>query len=77
MPANPWYTRVNISALGDDVRRLILERVKRKLGFTRALEALGISRGSLHNYFHGVRRVPDDAVYRALQHLRRRVQRDS
>jgi len=70
MPANRWYDKINISALSNEARKLILERVKRKLGFTRALEALGISRGSLHNYFHGVRRVPDDAVYRALQHLK-------
>jgi hypothetical protein len=69
MPANRWYDKINISALSDEARRLILERVKRKLGFTRALEALGISRGSLHNYLHGVRRVPDEVVYRALQHL--------
>jgi len=69
MSANPWYTRVNISALGDDVRRLILERVKQRLGFTRALEALGISKGAMYNYLHGLRRVPDEVVYRALQHL--------
>jgi intergrase/recombinase len=69
MPANRWYDKINISALSDEARRLIIERVKRKLGFTRALEALGISRGSLHNYLHGVRSVPDEVVYRALQHL--------
>jgi intergrase/recombinase len=69
MPANRWYDKINISALSDEARRLIIERVKRKLGFTRALEALGISRGSLYNYLHGVRRVPDEVVYRALQHL--------
>jgi intergrase/recombinase len=55
--------------LGDDSRRAILERVKEKLGFNRTLEVLGISRGSLHNYLHGVRRVPDDVVSRALQYL--------
>jgi hypothetical protein len=27
MLANPWYNRVDISALGDDARRLILERI--------------------------------------------------
>ncbi|MEM0002337.1 MAG: hypothetical protein QXE10_07325 [Desulfurococcaceae archaeon] len=27
MPANPWYNRVDISALGDDARRLTLERI--------------------------------------------------
>jgi intergrase/recombinase len=69
MSANHWYDRLNTSALGDDVRRLILERVKRKLGFTKALEALDISRGAMYNYLHGVRRVPDEVVYRALQHL--------
>jgi len=69
MPTNPWYNKVNVSALGDDARRLILERVKHKLGFTKTLEALGIAKGSLYNYLHGVRRVPDNVVYRALQHL--------
>jgi hypothetical protein len=69
MPANRWYDKINISALSDEARRLILERVKRKLGFTRALEAFGISRGSLYNYLHGLRRIPDEVVYRALQHL--------
>jgi intergrase/recombinase len=69
MPANPWYNKVNVSALGDDARRLILERVKHKLGFTKTLEALGIAKGSLYNYLHGVRRVPDNVVYKALQHL--------
>jgi intergrase/recombinase len=69
MPTNPWYNKVNVSALGDDARRLILERVKHKLGFTKTLEALGIAKSSLYNYLHGVRRVPDNVVYRALQHL--------
>jgi hypothetical protein len=69
MPTNPWYNKVNVSALGDDARRLILERVKHKLGFTKTLEALGIAKGSLYNHLHGVRRVPDNVVYRALQHL--------
>jgi len=69
MSANHWYDRVNVSGLGDDVRRLILERVKRKLGFTKALKALDISKGAMYNYLHGVRRIPDEVVYRALQHL--------
>ena len=69
MTANPWYTRVNISALGDEARRAILLRVKEKLGFTKALEALGIAKSSLHNYLHGVRRIPDDIVEKALRYL--------
>ena len=69
MPANPWYNRVNASALSDEARRLILERVKRKLGFEKTLRALGIARGSLHNYLQGIRRVPDNVVYKALQYL--------
>jgi hypothetical protein len=44
MPTNPWYNKVNVSALGDDARRLILERVKHKPGFNKTLEALGIAR---------------------------------
>jgi hypothetical protein len=43
MPANPWYNRVNASALSDEAPRLILERVKRKLGFEKTLRALGIA----------------------------------
>ena len=50
MPANPWYIKVNAGALSDEARRLILERVKRKLGFEKILRALGIARGSLYNY---------------------------
>jgi len=69
MPTNPWYTKVNAGALSDEARRLILERVKKKLGFEKTLRALGIARGSLHNYLHGVRRVPDNVVYKALQYL--------
>jgi len=51
MPANPWYNRVNASALSYETRRLILEQVKRKLGFERTLKALGIARGSIYNYY--------------------------
>ena len=58
--------------LGEETRRLILERVKRKLGFTKTLEVLGIAKGSLHNYLNGIRKVPDNVVYRALQYLEER-----
>jgi hypothetical protein len=64
-----WFRRVNVKALGDEVGRKILERVKDKLGFTRALEALDISKGAMHNYLYGLRRVPDEVVYKALQYL--------
>jgi intergrase/recombinase len=67
-----WFRRVNVKALGDEVRRKILERVKDKLGFTRALEALDISKGAMHNYLHGLRRIPDEVVYKALQYLEER-----
>jgi len=50
MSANPWYTKVNASALSDEARRLIPERVKRKLGFGTTLRALDIARGSLYTY---------------------------
>jgi hypothetical protein len=56
---------VNASALSDEARRLVLERVKRKLGFERTLKALGIARGSLYNYIHGYRSIPDGVVERA------------
>jgi len=62
MPANPWYNRENASALSYETRRLILERVKRKLGFERTLKALGIARGSIYNYY---RSIPDEVVERA------------
>jgi transcriptional regulator with XRE-family HTH domain len=77
MSANPWYTKVNASALSDEARRLISERVEKKLGLEKTLRELGIARGSLHNYLHGLRTVPDSMVYKARQYLGARVQRDS
>jgi intergrase/recombinase len=71
-PSPSWFDRVDVRGLGEDARRAILERVKGKLGFTKALEALGISRGALHNYLHGLRKVPDEVIRRALQHLEER-----
>jgi hypothetical protein len=38
MPTIPWYTKVNASALSGETRRLILERVKKKLGFEKTLD---------------------------------------
>jgi intergrase/recombinase len=64
-----WFRRVSVKALGDEARRKILEKVKDKLGFTKALEALDISKGAMHNYLHGLRRIPDEVVYKALQFL--------
>jgi intergrase/recombinase len=59
--------RVDVRGLNDDSRRTIVQRVKDKLGFNRALEALGVSKGSLYNYLHCIRRVPDEVVSKALQ----------
>jgi intergrase/recombinase len=59
--------RVDVRGLNDDSRRTIVQRVKDKLGFNRALEALGVSKGSLYNYLHGIRRVPGEVVSKALQ----------
>jgi intergrase/recombinase len=67
--STPWYTRVDVRGLSEETRRLILEKVKRKLGYTKTLEVLGIARGSLHNYLQGIRRAPDNVVYKALQYL--------
>jgi len=64
-----WFEKVDVRGLSDESRRAILEKVKAKLGFGEALKALEISRGSLHNYLHGLRRVPDEVVSRALHHL--------
>jgi len=69
MTANPWYTGVNTSALGDEARRAILSKVKEKLGFTKALEALGVAKSSLYNYLHGYRRIPNKVVENALRYL--------
>jgi intergrase/recombinase len=65
----PWFEKVSVKALGDGVRRKILEVVKNKLGYNKAVEVLDISKGALHNYLHGVRRVPDEVVQKALQYL--------
>jgi len=59
-----WFTRIDVRGLSGNTRRLILERVKSKLGFNKTLEALGIARGSLYNYLNGVRRIPDNVVYK-------------
>ena len=64
-----WWAAVDVKGVGDDCRRCALQRVKDKLGFNRTVEVLGIARGSLHNYLHGVRRVPDEVLRRALQYL--------
>lgn len=42
MPADPWYKRVDVTALGEETRRLILERVKGKSGLRRLLEHWGL-----------------------------------
>jgi len=64
-----WFVRVDVNALSDDARRSILEKVKNKLGFNEAIKILDISKGSMHNYLHGIRRIPDDVVYKALKFL--------
>jgi intergrase/recombinase len=69
LKGDDWIYRIDVKSLSDDVRREIVKRVKDKLGYSGALEALGIARGSLFNYIHGIRRVPDDVVRRALQYL--------
>jgi hypothetical protein len=66
-----WYERVNVSTLGDDVRRSILGVVKDRLGFTEACRALGIAKSSLHRYLSGERRVPNNVVRKALEFLTR------
>jgi hypothetical protein len=62
------YEKVNVRALSGDVRR-ILEKVREKLGYNKAVEVLDISKGTLHNYLHGIRRVLDEVVQKALQYL--------
>jgi hypothetical protein len=65
----PWFERVNVNALGDDVRRRILEKVREKLGYNKTAEVLDISKGALYNYLHGIRRIPDEVIQKALQYL--------
>jgi hypothetical protein len=31
----PWFEKINVKALGDEVRRRILEKVKEKLGYNK------------------------------------------
>jgi intergrase/recombinase len=69
LKGDDWIYRIDIKGLSDDVRREIVKRVKDKLGYSGALEALGIARGSLFNYLHGIRRVPDDVIRKALHYL--------
>jgi hypothetical protein len=40
----PWYEKINVKALGDDVRRKIIEKVKEKLGYNKTVEVLDISK---------------------------------
>jgi hypothetical protein len=56
-----------VRGLSEETRGLILERVKPKLGFTKTLEVLGISRGSLHNYLQGIKRVLYNVVHNTLR----------
>jgi len=51
------------------VRREILRRVKERLGFNKTVDILDISKGSLHNYLNGLRKIPDDVIFKALQYL--------
>jgi intergrase/recombinase len=67
-----WFEKIDVRGLSDEVRRSILEKVKGKLGYNEALKALEISRGALHNYLRGLRRVPDEVVSKALRCLEER-----
>jgi hypothetical protein len=71
MSANLWYTRVNVKALGGEISRLILKRVKGKPRFTKTLKGLGISRDLLYNYLNWVGRVPDEVIVKAYDTLTR------
>jgi hypothetical protein len=67
-----WFEKIDVRGLNDDLRRAILEKVKGKLGYNEALKVLEISRGALHNYLHGIRRVPDEIVSKTLRCLEER-----
>jgi hypothetical protein len=66
--SKPWYEKVDVKVLGDDVRGGF-DEVKDKLGYNKTVEVLSISKGFLHNYLHGIRRVPDEVIQKALQYL--------
>jgi len=51
-----WFERINVDAVSDEARRSILEAVKRKLGFTKVCEALGIAKSSMYRYLTGERK---------------------
>jgi len=51
------------------VRREILRRVKERLGFNKTVDILDISKGSFHNCLNGLRKIPDDVIFKALQYL--------
>jgi intergrase/recombinase/predicted transcriptional regulator len=65
----PWFESVNVKALGGGARRRILDKVREKLGYNKTAEVLDISKGALHNYLHGVRKISDEVVEKALQYL--------
>ena len=57
MPDNPWYSSINISALDNELKSTMFSRVKSKFSSIKTLKVLGVSKGSLHNYLQGIRRV--------------------
>ena len=61
----PWFEKINVKGLSEESRRAILRRFKDKLGFSKAIEVLDISRGSMHNYLHGKREIPDEVILKA------------
>ncbi|MGC9107055.1 MAG: integrase [Infirmifilum sp.] len=64
-----WFTRIDVRGISSDSRRAILQYAKDKLGFSKAVEVLGISKGAMFNYLHGLRKIPDEVILRALPHL--------
>jgi len=62
-----WYESVNVEALSDEAKRIILEAVKNKLGFTKACEVLDIAKSSIYRYLSGEKKVSADVVKRALR----------
>jgi len=64
-----WFEKINVKGLSEESRRAILRRFKDKLGFSKAIEVLDISKESMHNYLHGKREIPDEVILKALQHI--------
>ncbi len=64
-----WFMKIDVRGIFDNSRRAILQRVKDKLGYNKTIKALDISKGAMFNYLHGLRKIPDEVISKALPYL--------